>query len=50
MNKIVDIMTFALGVSAIVVLTKNKNGTNFVTALGKAAVNLVQGASGQKTS
>lgn len=50
MNKIVDVLTFALGVSAIVVLTRNKNGSALVKNLGDAAVHLVQGASGQKTS
>ncbi len=49
MNKIVDLVTFALGVSAVLVLTRpGSQGPGFVKALGDSAVHLVQGASGQK--
>lgn len=49
MNRIVDIVTLALGVSAIVVLTRPRSqGPAFVKAIGDAATGLVLGASGQR--
>lgn len=49
MNKLVDIITFALGVSAVLVLTRpGSQGPGFVKAVGDAADGLVRGASGQK--
>jgi hypothetical protein len=47
-NKVFDVLTYALGVSAILVLTRpGSQGPAFVTSLGNSAVHLVQGASGQ---
>jgi hypothetical protein len=47
-NRIVDVITYALGVSAILVLTRpGSQGPAFAKAIGDSAVHLVQGASGQ---
>jgi hypothetical protein len=47
-NKIVDVLTYALGVSAILVMTRPKSqGPAFVKSLGDAAAGLVKSASGQ---
>lgn len=51
MNRLADVLVYALGVSAILVLTKpGSQGPVFAKNLGDAAVHLVQGASGQKLS
>lgn len=51
MNRIADVLVYALGVSAILVLTKpGSQGPAFAKNVGDAAVHLVQGASGQKLS
>lgn len=48
MNRLVDVLTYALGVSAILVLTRPKSqGPQFVSAIGNAASGLVKAASGQ---
>ena len=48
MNRLVDVLTYALGVSAILVLTRpGSQGPKFVTSVGNAAAGLVKAASGQ---
>jgi hypothetical protein len=48
MNKLVDIVMAALGVAAVVALTRPKSqGPQFAKAVGDAATGLVMGASGQ---
>ena len=48
MNKIVDVVTYALGVSAILVMTrKGSQGPAFIKAIGDSVSGLVKSASGQ---
>lgn len=50
MNKIVDLLTYALMIGGIFVMTKNANGANLVKAATGGFVHIEQAATGQKTS
>jgi hypothetical protein len=50
-NRIADVITYALGVSAILVLTRpGSQGPKLLKGFGDSVVHLVQSASGQKLS
>ena len=51
MNKIADVLTLAFVVGGILVLTRpGSQGAKFVSAVGGAAIGLLQAATGQKVA